>query len=321
MKATVPSMFPNGIIGIFYHFRKRNVCIGCTTSPHYFLKIQSFSLLAKNNIDKHESGVFQAGGYKWKLVLHPCGNKTKNVNEHISVYLSMAETSSLPSKWEVHAVIRIFLLDQTKHNYLIVQGTNLSFPYLDTISSHDMVDQFIPFKTFTDSRNGYLVDDTCILGAEVFVSKEMRAGNGESVTMFKDGLIGHIPWCVSDFNEEYYDSQQCSVGNYKWKFRFYPKGKGMGVELGSNVSLYLNLATETLPSGTKVLAEFSLKIYRVDMQKHFSIKGTHWFSTLSPESGWERFMALQEFNGLVGGFHYCFIFLEVSVLGVSAPLH
>lgn len=32
---------------------------------HYTLKIQSFSLLTKNDIDKYESGEFEAGGYKW----------------------------------------------------------------------------------------------------------------------------------------------------------------------------------------------------------------------------------------------------------------
>ena len=32
---------------------------------HFILKIQSFSLLAKNGIEKYESGEFEAGGYKW----------------------------------------------------------------------------------------------------------------------------------------------------------------------------------------------------------------------------------------------------------------
>lgn len=32
---------------------------------HYTVKIQLFSLLTKNNIEKYESGEFEAGGYKW----------------------------------------------------------------------------------------------------------------------------------------------------------------------------------------------------------------------------------------------------------------
>lgn len=32
---------------------------------HYTVKIESFSLLAKNSVDRFESGEFEAGGYKW----------------------------------------------------------------------------------------------------------------------------------------------------------------------------------------------------------------------------------------------------------------
>lgn len=39
--------------------------ISDTAPCHYKLKIQSFSLLSRNGIEKYESGEFQAGGYKW----------------------------------------------------------------------------------------------------------------------------------------------------------------------------------------------------------------------------------------------------------------
>jgi len=32
---------------------------------HYVLKVQSFSLLVKNSIERYESESFEAGGYKW----------------------------------------------------------------------------------------------------------------------------------------------------------------------------------------------------------------------------------------------------------------
>ncbi|KEH23890.1 BTB/POZ and MATH domain protein [Medicago truncatula] len=32
---------------------------------HYIMKIQSFSLLTSNSIERYESGKFEAGGYKW----------------------------------------------------------------------------------------------------------------------------------------------------------------------------------------------------------------------------------------------------------------
>ncbi|GKV06863.1 hypothetical protein SLEP1_g18685 [Rubroshorea leprosula] len=32
---------------------------------HYIVKIQLFSLLLNNSVEKYESGDFEAGGYKW----------------------------------------------------------------------------------------------------------------------------------------------------------------------------------------------------------------------------------------------------------------
>ncbi|KAJ0093133.1 hypothetical protein Patl1_24765 [Pistacia atlantica] len=69
-----------------------------TPPTHYQVIIQSFSLLFEN-AEKYESAEFEAGGYKWKLVLHPNGNKSKNVEEHISHHLAMADATSLPPGW------------------------------------------------------------------------------------------------------------------------------------------------------------------------------------------------------------------------------
>ncbi|KAJ0092355.1 hypothetical protein Patl1_24775 [Pistacia atlantica] len=59
------------------------------------------SMLKNQSFEKYESAEFEAGGYKWKLVLHPNGNKSKNVEDHISLYLAMADATSLPPGWEI----------------------------------------------------------------------------------------------------------------------------------------------------------------------------------------------------------------------------
>ncbi|KAK4795585.1 hypothetical protein SAY86_027911 [Trapa natans] len=231
----------------------------------------------------------------------------------------MAETSSLPSTWEVHAVLRIFLLDQNKDNYLIIQDTIGRQRRFHRMKPESGVDQLIPLKTFNDSRNGYLVDDTCVLGAEVFVSKEMSTGNGEGLTMFKDGVRDRYTWKIENFSnldKHYYDSKQFAAGNYKWNIRFYPNGKGIG--LGGYISLYLDLAeAEALPAGTKVLAEFTLRVLDQIQSRNYSGKATHWFTASNPELGWVRFMSFAAFmlNGpLIKD--CCFVDAEVSILGV-----
>ncbi|KAH9753481.1 TRAF-like family protein [Citrus sinensis] len=106
--------------------------------------------------EKYESGAFEAGGYKWKLVLYPNGNESKNVKDHISLCLAMADTSSLTFGWEVYAVFRLFLLDQNQDNYLVVQDAIGKERRFNGLKLEWGFDQFIPLKAFNDASNGYL---------------------------------------------------------------------------------------------------------------------------------------------------------------------
>ncbi|CAL5377513.1 unnamed protein product [Camellia sinensis] len=54
---------------------------------HYTFKIEYSPSFLNSKIENLDSGVFEAGGYKWKLSLYPNGNKKRNVNGHISLYL------------------------------------------------------------------------------------------------------------------------------------------------------------------------------------------------------------------------------------------
>ncbi|KAK9215032.1 hypothetical protein WN944_007035 [Citrus x changshan-huyou] len=189
---------------------------------HYVVKIKSFSLLAEKAVEvKYESAAFEAGGYKWKLVLYPNGNESKNVKDHISLYLAMADTNSLNFGWEVYAVFRLFLLDQNQDNYLVVQdakerrfnGLKLEWGF----------DQFISHKAFKEASNGYLVEDTCVFGAEVFV-KERNIGKGECLSMEKFTYSAKYVWKVENFSKldsRYEESQVFGAGNHKWYQRFF----------------------------------------------------------------------------------------------------
>ncbi|KAI8532620.1 hypothetical protein RHMOL_Rhmol11G0227400 [Rhododendron molle] len=92
---------------------------------HYCIKINSFSYIVKNEIDNYESAVFEVGGYKWKLSLYANGNKKRNVTEHISLYLAIADTEALPPGWEVNVSFKLFLFDHIRDRYLTIQGNIL----------------------------------------------------------------------------------------------------------------------------------------------------------------------------------------------------
>ncbi|EYU30060.1 hypothetical protein MIMGU_mgv1a026327mg, partial [Erythranthe guttata] len=53
---------------------------------------------------------FDVGDYKWRLIIYPYGKEKDH--SHVSVYLAMAETSSLPIDWEFNANFTIFLYNQ-----------------------------------------------------------------------------------------------------------------------------------------------------------------------------------------------------------------
>ncbi|XVF79804.1 hypothetical protein PTKIN_Ptkin15bG0018900 [Pterospermum kingtungense] len=62
---------------------------------HFLFKINSFSLLAEEkSIEKYETDIFEAGGYKWRLLLYPNGNKKRNQDGCISLYLQIVETDT-----------------------------------------------------------------------------------------------------------------------------------------------------------------------------------------------------------------------------------
>ncbi|CAN6726704.1 unnamed protein product [Malus baccata var. baccata] len=198
--------------------------------------------------------------------------------------------------------------------------------------------KLVTLKSFTDASNGYVVDDSCVIGAEVFVCKERRAGNGESISMIKDAVMCKHVWKVENFSElgtECSKSEPFNAGERKWKIKLYAKGNGD--RKGTHVSLFLELDDpETLPcishflelsdpkkiAGSKVFAEVSLRIVDQMHAKHKCLKGTNWFST-STSSGWAKFISLETLNQAGNGFlvkDACIVEAEVTVHGTATAL-
>ncbi|TYG99652.1 hypothetical protein ES288_A10G212200v1 [Gossypium darwinii] len=300
--------------------------ISDTAPCHYILKIQSFSLLSKNGIEKYESGEFQAGGYKWKLVLYPNGNRSRNVKEHLSLYLVFVDVSSLfRHGLEVHADFRFFLLDQSKDNYLVVHDAKEKSRRFHRLKHQWGFDQLIPIRSFNDVSNGYLLDDTCVFGAEVFITKETSSGRAECLSVMKDAIGCKHVWKIENFSKlesEYSESQAFFSGDQKWKIQLYPKGRRHGS--GTHISLYLALEDPvTLTAGSKMFVEFTLRVLDQMQSRHIAGKVSHWFSESSPESGWAKFVSLPYFHHTGAGClvkDICMVEAEVIVHAVASIL-
>ncbi|EYU41019.1 hypothetical protein MIMGU_mgv1a021157mg, partial [Erythranthe guttata] len=209
------------------------------TPAHFLIKIESFSLLEKCGIDKYETKVFAAGEYNWRLIIYPNGDNTVGEDcDYVSVHLAMADTSSiLPANFEVNVVFSIFLFDQISDNYLPSLGITRRF---HGMKSEWGFSKFISKEILLDPSNGYLVDDKCVFGAEVFVIKK------EAVTeclYLKDVDIPYKhDFKISNFSklQAAWESEKISAGDQDWYYIFIIKGNGKGA--GRSVSIFLHSA-------------------------------------------------------------------------------
>ncbi|KAJ1412638.1 TRAF-like [Sesbania bispinosa] len=87
----------------------------------YTFKIESFSWLSKASVEKCASEEFEAGGYKWSLSIFPTGNTKGGGQGHVSIYLVLMDTSSLPVDWEVNAIVNFSVYNFLDDEYVITQ--------------------------------------------------------------------------------------------------------------------------------------------------------------------------------------------------------
>ncbi|KAL3817953.1 hypothetical protein ACJIZ3_003858 [Penstemon smallii] len=233
------------------------------------------------------------------------------------MYLVIAEGNSLPPGWEIRAVFRLFLLDQNRDIYLTLQDTAVKGRRFHGMKLESGFDKFIPQIAFNDSANGYLVNDTCVFGAEVY-----------SLSMIKDAISYKNTWRIENFcslTEECVDSKPFNAADRKWKIQLYPMGKGSGT--GSYISMYLTLAEpQNLPPASKIYAEFTLRILDQLNRNHYFGKGKILFLvqvTSNATCGWPRFVSHGYFNLATVGLlvkNICLVEAEVIVHGVTNAL-
>ncbi|GAY34872.1 hypothetical protein CUMW_013770 [Citrus unshiu] len=159
-------------------------------------------------------------------------NKSKNVKDHISLYLAVADTSSLTFGWEVYAVFCLFLLYQNQDSYLVVQDAMGKERRFNGVKLEWGFDQFIPLEAFNDASNGYLVDDTCVFGAEVFV-KERNIIKGECLSMANITSSCKFVWMGENFSKLDERRQESQVSGLRQSLVFERERRAtLAVKLG-----------------------------------------------------------------------------------------
>ncbi|KAK6131638.1 hypothetical protein DH2020_034652 [Rehmannia glutinosa] len=123
--------------------------------------IENFSRL---NMKKLYSDVFTVGGYKWRVLIFPKGNNV----DYLSMYLDVADSATLPYGWNRYAQFSLAIVNQMHSKFTIKKDTQHQFNQRESDWGFT---SFMPLGELYDLNKGYLVNDTCIVEADVAVRK------------------------------------------------------------------------------------------------------------------------------------------------------
>ncbi|CAI9781370.1 unnamed protein product [Fraxinus pennsylvanica] len=122
-------------------------------------RIENFT---SSNESKLYSGIFVVNEYRWRLLLFPKGNNV----DYLSLYLGVPDANSLPNGWSRTAKYSIALINQMDSKKTVKEEAEHRFHEGE---SEWGFKSFFPLSELHDKNGGYLVDDTCLIEAEVSV--------------------------------------------------------------------------------------------------------------------------------------------------------
>ncbi|KAL8147468.1 ubiquitin C-terminal hydrolase 12-like isoform X1 [Apium graveolens] len=123
--------------------------------------LENFSRL---NTKKQYSDVFVVGGFKWRVLIFPKGNNV----DHLSMYLDVADSATLPYGWSRYAQFSLAVVNQIQPKYTLKKDTQHQFHARESDWGFT---SFMSLSELYDPNKGFLVNDTCIIEADVAVRK------------------------------------------------------------------------------------------------------------------------------------------------------
>ncbi|KAK3207057.1 hypothetical protein Dsin_021103 [Dipteronia sinensis] len=173
--------------------------------------------------------------------------------------------------------------------------------YFDQMRIEHGFAELLSVEEFNDPGNGYLVNDCCVFGAEVFVIQP-STGSEETLTMVKDLDDSTYTWSIKDFsnlNEDDQYSDAFTVGGREWKLNLCLKGYKSGKDKYLSLFIWLQDCEKLVPK-EKVYAKYKLRILDHSQVKTIEKTDSKWFDT---KEGWgfHNLIPLKELsNGYLG---------------------
>ncbi|KAM0846883.1 hypothetical protein ACQ4PT_055394 [Festuca glaucescens] len=153
--------------------------------------------LSRVNAKKLYSETFVVGSFKWRVLIFPRGNNV----EFLSMYLDVADSSVLPYGWTRYAQFSLSVVNQIHSKFTIRKETQHQFSARESDWGFT---SFMPLSELYNPSRGYLVNDTCIIEAEVAVCKAVY----HMPTTENDMPAGSIPLALQSlfYKLQYNDS-------------------------------------------------------------------------------------------------------------------
>ncbi|KAF1878064.1 hypothetical protein Lal_00022773 [Lupinus albus] len=130
------------------------------TAEKFTWTVKNFSKLSS----KLYSENFFIGGHPWRIFMFPKGNNV----DYLSIYLDAGDSANLPYGWSIFAKFKLSLINKVKSNMTKTKETEHEFNARENDWGFTA---FIPLHEILDPSKGFIVDDTCIIEAEIFVTK------------------------------------------------------------------------------------------------------------------------------------------------------
>ncbi|KAH1040704.1 hypothetical protein J1N35_042447 [Gossypium stocksii] len=278
---------------------------------HYIVKIKSFSSLVeslkKREHKNYKSNEFEAGGFKWHLLVYP-GVEEGKENPHVSLSLEVVSPKKLDQ--EIKAIVIFFLHNQKTNKYLSIQDTDVKRFYGKKKELE--LSPIVSLKCFENPENGYLKEDKCAFGVEVFVLEDGDKTRASFRTLMDESKKVYT-WNVKKYfllekTRSVYSKPFTFGSNmegvYEWRLHLYKgiideeKNRYMSISI-----CLLQMENQTkIPLGWKMHLEFMLSLTDDvnDDVKRISRKGEAWFSESDKAWGFPKFIKLDDLRKYEG---------------------
>ncbi|XVF40994.1 hypothetical protein PTKIN_Ptkin01aG0244800 [Pterospermum kingtungense] len=162
-------------------------------------KIENFSSIKDKKL---YSEIFYVGGYPWKLLMFPKGNGV----DHISIYLTVADSATLPDGWSRYAKFKLALLNQIDPQISTTGGvTQHEFKAAEDDWGFT---SFLPLSKLHDPTSGCLVNDSCLL--EAYISTD-RTIDLKSHKLIVEVGPGKVKGMEANYGKAAIDNQKTLV--------------------------------------------------------------------------------------------------------------